>query len=112
MDKVLALALICGAALLAAPASAQSPSDAPARTLPDRPAKQRYLSDVRLHREPAAARMPDRAPVRPRGERPFPGPDVAYEVNRWTDGAVETSAWCYAADPAHRGLGGWTGCGR
>lgn len=105
--------LLCGAVLSAAvPALAQEPGAAG----PDAPPRQRYLSDVRLHRESADVHVvgpkDDRLPRSPRvrGARPWPGPDVAYEVQPLPDGSVDASGWCFDLDPRFAGLANWSRC--
>lgn len=103
---------ICGAVLLtlgAAPAVGQE-SDT------DTPPKQKYLSDFKLKherlnpRQSLAKESPRTERRRTRSERLWPGPDIAYEVQPWTNGMVTTSGWCFTLDPEFSGLGRWVRC--
>jgi hypothetical protein len=83
---------------------------------PEEPQRQRYLSDIRLHRDSVDMHVvgpkDDRLPRlrRSKAARPWPGPDVAYEVQPWSDGAVTASGWCFALDREFAGLGRWVKC--
>jgi hypothetical protein len=105
--------LLCGAAVLTAigvaPAIGQERGA-------DAPPVQKYLSDIKLKHESADTRMPTRKDSvraehrRQRPARPWPGSEVTYEVQPWTDGMVQASGWCFVVDPEFAGLGSWMKC--
>lgn len=105
--------LLIGAAVLLTLGSAPAVGQ---ETNTDTPPKQKYLSDITLKHEKLnpkqrlAKESPRTDRRRARAARPWPGPDVAYEVQPWTDGAITASGWCFALDPEFAGLGRWVKC--
>jgi hypothetical protein len=104
--RVLLTGVIVLTAIAVTPAMGQEPET-------DSPAAQKYLSDIKLkleRRNVLPAKDSNSRERRHRTARPWPGPDIAYEVQPWSDGVVTASGWCFALDPEFRGLARWVRC--